>query len=245
MRPAAGCRTIPLCSGCTQRPARKRPQLAHCPALLCGGQPHPAPFATWGTTLATRGHAAGSHQAAAAPPDSWQAQGTNPSPPPQLPNLDLVLHTLNYRFFISYGSASSWVAWMPRTDHFTLLKGTTTVCLLQVSVLTWSPPTSSFPSRQYTGGALWQRLSTQPGAADAAGLARASRASSATADLVALQRGLPPRHRAATMVLVVVDVRPRLHAPPVSSSGSLLPCLLCTLWCVHTCAMWWYHLIKN
>jgi hypothetical protein len=36
-----------------------------------------------------------------------------------------------------------------------------------------------------------------------------------------------PRHRAATMV--VVDVWPWLHAPSVSSSGSLLPFLLCTL----------------
>jgi hypothetical protein len=44
-----------------------------------------------------------------------------------------------------------------------------------------------------------------------------------------------PWHRAATMVvvlvvvLVVVDVWPWLHAPSVSSSGSLLPFLLCTL----------------
>jgi hypothetical protein len=33
--------------------------------------------------------------------------GTNPSPPPLLRNLDLFLHTLNNRFFIPYGSASS------------------------------------------------------------------------------------------------------------------------------------------
>jgi hypothetical protein len=41
---------------------------------------------------------------------------------------------------------------------------------------------------------------------------------------------VPPRHRAATMV--AVDVLPWLPSPVVRTSGSLLLCLCCTLWCV-------------